>query len=480
MPDANSNSNSDQGGNENNGGEKKTPVFVHKYYRYHIETFQILCDDLPEPVTMAPGCIREMHIEKDFDNYFYPIFTISCVINPKLKQYLIFNKDKVKFRIRLQGDEIDTNGQILASIDEFNALFIPLISDSLPFMDEELYDQTAEELKRAAGQRSDLSLNNLEPDSTEMAQYYLYVEKDLNNSKNVINAVYQGANLRDITVKALSDNGFDAILMSPPDNGGAVSQVIIPPMNMLKLFDWLNDQYGLYSSGIIRFFDTRCVYVLNKSGHPNACDKGEYPTTIISIHPTKAAEAKVPGTYVCDERKEYHIYADPYQVHIESDSVFADQIYGNNLTRINSSKNSSSTIGGTGEQTGSGNTRVDYNTDDNDYNKVQYASSVSENNCKVLIRFSDVMMFALTPNKEFLIDWVDSKLYGKYSGYYRPTKMDYIFSRNGDGFNLDVNGYFVKKTDISAAVKASVDNVVSPKVDVKNTLGGGKKKGLGI
>ena len=156
------------------------------------------------------------------------------------------------------------------------------------------------------------------------------------------------------------------------------------------------------------------------------------------------------------------MFPDPHAVKINNASVFNDQINGNSLKMINSKKNSSATISGTGDQRGSGNTRVENNNDDNDYSKLQYANSVSEMNKPLKMTIMDNFMWALTPNKEFIINWEDTRVAPVYNGYYRIKICQYMLAKNGDWMTLTTRLDMVKKEDISAAEKAAIDKEVVP------------------
>lgn len=447
-------------------GTTETAVLVHKLYRYHVEAFELIFPDLTNPVKLEPGSITQMSIEKDYDHGCYPLFRIWTAINPRLKEYIMFNKNEVQFRIRLQCDIVNvTTGLTESSEDVFNAMFIPIIGEASPFYDNAVYEATAQkvtEMSDSGSTANDLAGNNPTGDARETVEYYLYAENDLIGSKAIVNNVYSGNNLASILVSLLSENGFDAILMSPSDNDGDFDQVIVPPMNLLNVFKYFSDTYGLHSGGTTRFFDYRCIYILNKTGHPNCVEEGEYPKTIFTVQQTKDSESLLAGTLACDLNKEYHIYPDPHKVKVMNFSAYNDHINGNNLTMINPTDNTSATIGGTGDQRGDGVTRIANNNNGNDFAKTDYANAVSENNKKIRVVMNDVYFWALTPNKEHIWNWMDSRISADYSGYYRPLNTNFFFAKKGDTLSLTVTAEYTKKDDITAAEKAAIDKEVTP------------------
>ena len=447
---------------------QQTKQLLHKIYKYKVDAFELFFPDIPQPVKLEPGSITSMYIYLDYDNCFFPILSLDCAMNPRLIEYVKVRKGELQVRLRFQVVTMNAQGDIEGSEDVFNQMFIAMIPGEEPFYDYSIYAETAEKVENMAsdGQTAnDLGGNNLTADMRESFKFSLYVQRDLTNSKNVINDVYSGNDLATILVSMLGDNGFDAILMSPCENGDDFDQVLIEPMNLINVFNYLAENYGLYASGVTAFFDYRCLYILNKSGHPNCVEEGEYPKTIFSIHETKYAESILPGTLECPENKEYHIYPDPHRVHPVNGSMYNDQINGNNLMLINSKTNSTSTIKGTGDQIGDGSTRIDNNQYGTDYTKLQYANSISENNFRVKVTFMDALMYAITPNKEFIFDWLDNRYYSSRSGYYRPCTVVHAFRKDGDFMTITTDAIFTKKEDLSAAEKESIDNLVQPPYD---------------
>ena len=457
---------SGEGGGE--GSSEQKPVEIHRLYKYHLQNFEMLAPDFDGPIDMVPGSVQMLYIDKNYDEAIYPLFCVTMAINPKIREYIAMRKNEISFLIRLQCDIFDSNSASIdpeSSEDVFNTIFIPVIDDNVPFWNAQLYNETDAALKQIAsngGSVDDLGGANMTADHKEIHTYYFYVERDLYNSKDLINDVYNGANLPTICADMLGKHGFDGVLMSPADNPDAISQCIIPPMSLLNLFGYLTENYGLHVTGTTTFFDYRCVYILNKSGHPNCVEEGEYPVTIFDVHGTHEAEHYLPGTITIDELKEYHIDPDPKNIIMKDPSALNDHLSGNNLIMINSKENSSSKIQGTGRQRGAGNTRVGNNTNYNDYNKTEYANKVSEQNLSVMFTLYDVFMWALTPNKEFIVNIMTDEIKEEYNGYYRPTRTQFIFNKDGESLALQANHFMVKKEDISKQVEESKDVEVAP------------------
>ena len=441
---------------------------VSRLYRYRLANLELICPDFKGPIDLVPGSVSGLHLVLDYDNNIYPMFSITLMINPKMKEFIIMRKKEVKFHVRLVCLEFDVNKSNIEPVsvtDVFDKMLIPNIGDNIPFADAAIYNQTTEQLKTIAGNGgsvNDLGGNNMAGDYRENVTYYLYDENDLVNSKNVVNKIYTSANIPTVVADLLSSNGFNKILISPPDNGEEIKQLIVQPLNLLNLFDYLTEIYGMYETGVTVFFDYRCVYILNKSGHPKCVEKGEFPKTIFVVKKTTDSQSGTAGTTSSQKKKEYYFYPDSRRIAMTNPSAQNDHIIGNNLTMIDSQENSTAHIEKTGNQKGVGNTRVGNNTNANDYAKTQYANKIQEGNISVQVTLFDALMEALTPNKEFMMQWEDTNVDPNNNGYYRPRKVEHIFNKNGEELTLTSIVDMVKKEDISAQIAAAKDKALDP------------------
>lgn len=468
--------------------EKEVAAMSHKLYRYRLSKFELIAPELDGPVDLVPGSVSMMYIGKDYDTDFYPMLMLNFVINPKVKEFIEIRRNEVKFHIALRCEGYDVTGSgsrtdPVSSETVFDTIFIPVISSNVPFMDLAVYNKTVNELQNIAasgGSVNDLGGKNMTADFRERVSYYFYVERDLVNSKNVVNKVYSGTDIPTICADILSKNGFDAILMSPSDNKDPIDQCIIQPQNLLNLFQYLSEIYGMHQTGTTTFFDYRCVYIMNKTGHPDCVEEGEYPTTIFTVNKTILSESWLSGTTTCDERKEYYIFPDPHRVIMHNPASINDHIMGNNLTALNAKDNAPTHIEGTGEQRGKGNTRVDNNANANPYMQTQYANDIQEGNMSVKMTVFDPYMWALTPNKEFILHYLDSNVDPTYSGYYRIRKTDFLFNRNGTQLTLTANIDMVKKEPIDDAIKNAIETQVVPSPLLVQSSSGGVTRGKGL
>ena len=452
-----------------NETKEEERIIQHKLYDYTVSAFELIHPDLPEVVPLPSGCIENFYILKDYENAYFPIFRISFTLNPRLYEFIVFNKIDIKFRIRLQCNTKNFDGEEEFTEDIFNDMFVPIIEDNQPFYDDSIYTQTVEQLKTNPEKLTgiDLAEDNFNADSKKHVEFYLYKISDLINSKNVVNAIYSSGNMINVLVSLLSENGFNKIMMSPCDNEGSFNQVIIPVMNLINVFNYLEKNYGLYASGTLKFFDYRCTYILNKSGHPNCYEPDEYKKTIFSIHETKYGESRMSGTGSEDKNKEYHIFPDPSRVTTKNLSMLNDHIDGNNMLMINAGDSSVNTAGGTGQQIGGGVTRVTQNNNSNSYLAKQYINTVADNNSVLSLVLTDAYEKALTPNKEFIFNFNDTRLKSGFSGYYRVKETNHYFKKNGPTFALTTIMTFAKKEDITQAEKDAIDKIVIPDKPVK-------------
>lgn len=469
--------------------EAQDLIMTHKSYRYKVAALELLSSELPEPVKFPPAAVTHMFMEKNYDEAFYPVLRLDLALNPKLKDFIVVNKNKIEFRLRFQSVAYNTStNSPEEEKDVINAIFIPMLEDTLPYMEDSDYDEVVDMLGTNPNgtENIDKSKNLMSVDHNATLEMYLFVKDHLNNSKNLVNIIYSNTTVREAIVSLLSKNGFNHIVMTQPENNDS-QQIIIPPMNLLNIFHHLQETYGIYHSGVINFFDHDRVYVMAKSGHPNCVANGEYPKTVFDVYPSNKSMSRTSGTFDCPDKQEWHMEIDPKGITMTNTSAYHDQISGNSKQLINSYKNSSSFIGSAGEQAGegTGNARVDYNIDSNEYLNMEHAHRVNEMKTRARLVLYDVNIAALTPNKEFIVNWVDSKTGTQHNGYYRPMVAKYEFNRQGEELMLTAIFDMTKKEETAEqAIGASQETYAmrNPVVDTKSFLAllTGKSAGGGI
>ena len=88
----------------------------------------MVSSELPEPVKFPSAAVTHMFMEKNYDEAFYPVLRLDLALNPKLKDFIVVNKNKIEFRLRLQSVAYNTStNSPEEEKDVINAIFIPML-----------------------------------------------------------------------------------------------------------------------------------------------------------------------------------------------------------------------------------------------------------------------------------------------------------------------------------------------------------------
>ena len=466
MADTSANTNEDTGENQ----EETLTLSNHKA-KFKVENFSLKTPDLEEPIELARECINRIVIIQDFDKNIQPIFLINAVLPPLVINFILSNKMNVSIHLRLQeidyinaSEQFDLTGNYKenGTLDICNDDFILFSADGSKMPNLSDYQKVAEAI---TGKSQPDLLNQVKAAGYNMSNYtqeyplYLWKESDLYNMRKVVNAVYGGVTLADAAASVLSDNGFQNVLMAPPDNGETISQLIIPPMYMMNVFEFLQTQYGMYSTDVNFFSDIYRTYVIDRSGEAKAYEDSEYTKTIFSVVNASNELAQSEGTATLDEKFEFHTLLGIDKVNVRSLSEINDILSGNNGMFIDSNNNNVTTINGAGNQRGSGLTNITIDQEGTQYNKQRMANMINEMTLGLQISdITDYNYTAYTPNKAFIFNFKEKEYY-EYNGYYRLTKAIHVLDRLSSGDQMSITGRFdfVRKKALTEEERAAIE-----------------------
>ena len=464
---------------EDQSQEQELSLVGHKSL-YKVQTFAIKSPDLEEPITLVPECINNILIIQDFDECLQPVFQVTAVLPPLIIDYILMNKTKISINMRLQQIDlldpsehlvVDKNWKSNGTSDITNDDYILFSADGGRVPNLSDYQELSETI---SGESENDMLTKIKTAGSNFANYkketilYLWKESDLYNLRAVVNAVYNNATIADAAASLLTDHGFQRVLMAPPDNGGSISQLIIPPMYMMNVFEFLQTQYGMYSTDVNFFSDIYRCYVIDRSGECKAYEDGEFTKTIFSIVRSSNQQAQSEGTSTLDEKFEYHMITDIGKISIRSLAEINDLLQGNNGMFIDSNNNNVTTVSGAGNQRGSGLTNITIDQEGTEYNKQRLANTVSEMNLGIkLADYTDYNYTAFTPNKAFVFNFKDKEYY-QYNGYYRLTKAIHVLNRMNTGDQMSITGMFefVRKKELSEEERTTINYDVFRSVEV--------------
>lgn len=411
---------------------------VSSIYKYCLSNFDILYPDGTR-VSVPSSFVNFFYINKSFDYAFFPIFNINFNVRTVDYYKILKNKDKVKFRIRLQKYKSTSDGIPPAKEDVFNGTFCTFIEDSSPFFDEELYKKD----KQARG----IPENDMSPEEvSNRMELYLFKEEDLNTGKKIVNSCYGNLTVTDMLMLILSNGGYKGkVLMSPCDNNVAYSEILIPPLPTIGAIKYLEEVYDqFYNEGSVLFFDLDRGYFLRKKASCTAFAPQEYNQTVISIREAGDAKSNQISCVNDIKEKKFYINANSDLVAISSLSMTEDQLDGSNLMIIDPESGNVMSTNTDTTKRGSGNTQVLFQKQVNSRSHLTTQASIKENSKVLNVKISDIDIEAFTPNKNFTIKFMDKQTSGDLSGSYRLSSLSLKFIRKTEDFTCSCDATFKK------------------------------------
>lgn len=384
---------------------------------------------------VEPGNISRFNIIKDYDDSFFPVIHIGVVLDKKKYNNIVKNSTTVSIQLKMRRI-IETSTSKIK--EEFiNKIFVVYIDNASPYTGEKEDDNKARITKTANEDGSDSS-------KLGDATYDFFLFDDVINEKTLtlFNAVFTSANVTDIIGATFTQLGFSNILMEKLDNNSTYNEVVIPPLPIVKVIQYLDSMYGLYKEPSLLFFDTNINYLISKSSKSNAYRKKETMKVILHVRSISSSEAKNGGYFYDPKEDTYTLDVDSATFSVLNNTIINDQIDGNGRILVNPSSNSVSTVSPNTIQRGKPNLKVmtlKYTT--NKFLESQIASSIEEESAILSMSLASVDIDILTPNKNFIIKFEDSAIDKEYGGKYRIIKLISSGTKRGMNFvpNITIN-----------------------------------------
>ena len=402
-------------------------------YKYSVKTFQLLIEGRKEPINIINDAIKQVIITKDFDKCIHPILEIVTLLPPKLHQLIKDNKKTAKIHLDIKKDRYTMSGTLRRSEDFINNSFSLIMDDESDFKEKKEYEQV-NKANGGDGKEDKFVFNT--SDYTEEFTLSLWNTEHIDAMRKVVNDIYKNCTISTAITNLYSKaTGIKKILISPLDNTKKYSEVRIKPMNLMNIPEYLDKVYGTYYTGSSVFLDFNRLYFLSKNGVCDAKEKGEYTRTIFTVVDPRDSRKNCVGTTKDTKNKFYFIDLNQDAIDFTSPANTNDVVSGNNFDFIDPKNNETTMVEGVGEQNGSGNHQIVEDNYNNEYNKSTKLSDVVEASKVATITIMDYDDGAMTPNKEFVINFQDPDFQDK-NGFYRLTDSQIVLSKSDASLSM--------------------------------------------
>lgn len=397
-------------------------------YKYKMKSFiiNIGSGDSIIKEEVASSEINNFEIIHDYENSYFPFFTITVVIPNKIYREMIRPENSTKIRVKMQlqkgkfDDAInieDMSGSTFRDVIKgtFVAIIGPKEQDTTEDMQKEV-----EENDNQYGQLTSITML--------LYPFDFYEKYDI-----VVNAILESVTLMDVATYCMNKIKLNKMLVSPPDNHKLYSEFRIIPIPFNEQMTRLCDVYAFHDKGSIVYFDLNRGYIINKDIKCTAYEENEYKNTYIGISTNSYATSQTGGGYENSEKKYFLLNATSFWVSNKSDTT--KKSIGNNIVSVNSEGKITKT-----NKNATKITRVVIQ-DEGENTSKSIKRAISETQHEINCSFSNIDISAITPNKQFIITIEGSK-YKKYNGKYRLIYCDHKFEKEGDYFELTTTAMF--------------------------------------
>jgi hypothetical protein len=198
--------------------------------RYRMDRLLITCNGVKEYLVQESN-ISNLIIQKDYDNAFFPLFTMSVAVPGWVARAMRKSSGEIKVYVDLKAGRYKNSALELSEKPIFtsyiNGSFYGIIDDATPDSTEDIQNLVESQSKNKGEDYGDL----------QAIKILLYNETYLNGTRVINNAVLSGCTLLDAAVFVLNKSGIGNVLVDPPSNNSRYSQFFITPISTDEQLD---------------------------------------------------------------------------------------------------------------------------------------------------------------------------------------------------------------------------------------------------
>ena len=367
--------------------------------------------------------IHSFKIENYYLEAIFPIFKVVISLESARYYAMIKNKDKVKFKIRIQtySHNVDTPSEHSMNRD--------LINDTFVFFPEASGDDLERELKKEAGTLDDNDVLDQINDGIEL---FLFKDGVVNNLRKQVNYVLSDLNLATATLFLLHNAGVKNLIMAPLDNTDSYSEIILPPLSIDNQIRYLDTNYGFYKDGMIFFIGLTNSYLIPYNGKCAGYKKNEWKETVIYVFEKNNVQSAASNSIKKSNEERFYINLPSDSLDINNDTVTENVISGTDAIMVNTQKNSSSNITIDAPTIGGKTKKTIYNELSNPFTETMYRNLEQSNSVTMTFALQNINIEAFEPNKAVSMIFESPTLNKKYKGEYVVVSAIHAFTGSSE------------------------------------------------
>lgn len=398
-------------------------------WKYKVTSIKLI-DEEGEEHDLPTIRLKEMQIIEDYDHFVMPIFKIVMILEPSMYYKILQNKNSGKVYLRIDKFYTKPNEKEGSLHHKFiDDTFDLILDDST---DDLLYSQNAQINESDYSHIVKSDLNKLKMVANEI-EFYIFKTKSLEGIKEKnVNVILKDATITDAIGYLVTKAKINNVLFATPDNISEYDIILIPPLSVLKAFQYLDLYYGLYKTGSIIYFGINYVYIIPFNGNCEAYTSEENrKTTVIIPKTSDIFHTNSLGELNKGEGVNRYLVGDYKTLSARNESITNNYIVGNDADLIDS-YTGESIVNLSNATTKTKNfLRLLENKTENKYIANMYTAQTRAGSSVISLSFQDIDISCIAPNKEFQILFEDTKFSEKYKGKYMISNATHTFTNNG-------------------------------------------------
>ncbi len=400
--------------------------------KYKVDNFDVMFEN-GDIEKLNGDMVTHLYIEKDYDELYFPIVNVSIMMRDELYHRIKQENDTVKFRLRVVKNIYDQDMKFLKYELYCNEVFT-CFKDKENVIEDNL---NVEKKKETEGDGS-VTLGNNTRD------FYLFTD-EVTMCKKFFNLSIESATMSDLAIYILGETGVKKLLMTKLNNNESLSNFTIPSGNAIDAINYLNNLKAFYEKGMLLFFDIDTTFLIDKNYKCTAWRTNEIKITHIHIANQQSNDSQLNGYFINKDRKQTHVFANTDRVQIRNTNITNNQIAGNKIKVIDAKAGSAQQVGATTTAVNSNNEQILMVKSGNKYTTSQIKTKLEENECICGITLIGVDTEVVSPNKEILITYEDSKLQKQYGGNYRVCRTTTTLTKDASELVGEVQAVLKKQ-----------------------------------
>lgn len=368
-------------------------------------------------------------VAKDFKNSLYPVVYMQISMSDKDYYYIVENKNHIRFLVKMNSYLVDDNGTLEDYLSNkrpymrntiMNMVFRPYFEDVTPYTDKKINEE-----------------NILGDDNSnfKMLEVYLFSDESLEKNKVDCNFILKDASVFDALVYSCNKVGVKDLVIEIPDNKKVYEQIVSPPLKFRQTVNFLQQNYGIYNTGVIAFQDFERTYILPKYLKESVIEKDECKTIYILVNDKDGSNINMNLSSYYDVNKKIYAINTLNNLQFIDNSNFDKEIIGDSINVLNvdniNSTNVSLELNSYNNDITKNKNLVNYNN--NEFLINEFKSTLQNRQISVSMDLVNIDISYITPNKEIVLIFEDDDIEKKYGGHYSIEEFSYSVVRESGG-----------------------------------------------